>query len=206
MESIILKIINIFIKDNIILLYIFFFFSQALQVLFPPYPGDMILVIEGYLSQVAKLNIYLILIVAWLGTFISSVILFKFGYMKQSEIQQSKLINFLIDTKKILKVSKILKKYSFITIILGKFIPGIYSIVILLAGIFKLNSWTVYITIGLTNFIHHSIFILLGKKLGENWVLIIEKLRIYQRYILFLVFISLIIYLLFHRIKKKYFV
>lgn len=117
--------------------------------------------------------------------------------MKQSEILHSKLINFLLDTKKILKVSKILKKYSFITIILGKFIPGIYSIVILLAGIFKLNNWTVYITIGLTNFIHHSIFILLGKKLGENWVLIIEKLRIYQRYILFVVFISLIIYLFF---------
>jgi membrane protein DedA with SNARE-associated domain len=33
------------------LAYIFFFISASLQILFPPYPGDTVLVLEGYLSS-----------------------------------------------------------------------------------------------------------------------------------------------------------
>lgn len=43
------------------IIYIFAFLNAALQIYFPPYPGDTITIIQGFLSSKGYLNIYLLL-------------------------------------------------------------------------------------------------------------------------------------------------
>ncbi|WP_427340580.1 DedA family protein [Caloranaerobacter sp. DY30410] len=204
MENIILNIIDKLVGGNKLFLYLFFFFSQCLQVIFPPYPGDMVLVIEGYLSELVNLNIYYILTIAWFGTFLSSLMLYKLG--KKEKILHSKFIKFIFDTKKFLKIKNMFNKYGVAAIFVSKFIPGIYSFTLLIAGICETNEKLTYLTIGIVNIIHHTLLIILGKILKENWAIIINVIKAYNKYVIIATIIFVLSYVLLIRINKKKFV
>lgn len=203
MEGLIIDFAQKIVNDNIILSYLFFFISQSLQILFPPYPGDMVLIIEGYLSEVAHLNIYLVIANAVTSTSLSSILLYNIGRRKQEKILQSKLITFLFATEKIKKLYKLFSKLGSLVIIISKFIPGIFSLVVLSAGVFKVKKRFAYISIIIISFLHNSTLILLGKLVGENWSVIFRKLNVYNRYIIVAAIVGLIMYLIMLQLRKK---
>ncbi len=203
MEQAIVQFAKNIVLNNTFLSYVFFFVSQSLQVLFPPYPGDMILVLEGYLSGLVGLNTALIITNAVSSTTLSSVLLYNIGKIKEERILHSKIIHYLFETGKIDKLKKLFNKLGPSVIILSKFIPGIYSITVLAAGIFKLNKKTTYIAILIISFLHNTAFILLGKIVGENWAIIFKKINVYNKYISIILIAALIIYFILLSIKKK---
>ncbi|WP_069650079.1 DedA family protein [Caloranaerobacter ferrireducens] len=206
MESIILNIIDKLVSGNKLFLYLFFFFSQYLQIIFPPYPGDMVLVIEGYLSELVHLNIYFILTIAWFGTFLSSLMLYKLGEKEKEKILHSKFIKFIFNTKKFLKLKNMFNRHGPAAIFVSKFIPGIYSFTVLIAGISEADKKLTYLTIGIVNIIHHTMLIVLGKILKENWVIIINVLKTYNKYVIIAMIIFTLFYVLLTRVNKKKFV
>lgn len=203
MEQLVVEFTKEIAINNVILTYVFFFISQALQVIFPPYPGDMILILEGYIIELANFKLVLVTTNAILATFLSSILLYNIGNIKEDRILHSKLINYLFDMKKISKIRNLFDKHGAAFIIFSKFIPGIYSITVLSAGIFKVRKKNAYLGILITNLIHHIVLILLGKKLGENWTIIFYKLNSYSRYIIAIGIIGFIAYLILLKIKKK---
>lgn len=203
MKDFIIEFAQNIVAKNILLSYIFFFVSQSLQVLFPPYPGDMILIIEGYLSEEANLNIYIVIANAVISTSLSSIFLYNIGRKKQEKILHSKIVTFLFGTSKITKLSKLFIKFGAIVIILSKFIPGIFSLTILSAGIFKVKKKFAYLSIIIISFFHNLTLILLGKLVRENWSMILRKIDVYNRYIILLVVTMFIIYLIMLQLKKK---
>ena len=91
-------------------------------------------------------------------------------------------------------------------IFVSKFIPGIYSFTVLIAGISEADKKLTYLTIGIVNIIHHTILIVLGKILKENWVIIINILKTYNKYVIIAMIIFTLFYVLLTRVNKKKFV
>lgn len=203
MENLIIDFAQRIVNDNIIFSYLFFFGSQSLQILFPPYPGDMVLIIEGYLSEVAHLNIYIVVANAVASTSLSSIFLYNIGRRKQERILHSKIITFLFATEKINKLNRLFSKLGALVIIMSKFIPGIFSLAVLSAGVFKVRKRFAYLSIVVISFLHNSILILLGKVVGENWSIIFRKMNVYNRHIIVVAIVVLIIYLIMLQLKKR---
>lgn len=203
MEKLIIDFAQRIVNDNIILSYLFFFVSQSLQILFPPYPGDMVLIIEGYLSEVAHLNIYLVVANAAVSTSLSSIFLYNIGRKKQERILNSKIITFLFATEKINKLYRLFSKLGSPVIIISKFIPGIFSLTVLSAGVFKVRKKFAYIAIIVISFLHNLTLILLGKLVGENWSAIFRKMNVFNRDIIIVAIIGLIIYFIMLQLKKR---
>lgn len=205
MEKIIIEFAKDIVQSNILLSYIFFFISQSLQILFPPYPGDMVLILEGYLSELAGMNYILVNINAIMATFFSSVLLYRIGKKEEYKILNSKIVKYLFDTKKVDKLRKLFTKMGAFVIIISKFIPGIFSITVISAGIFKVKKRKAYLSILSITALHHIILIGLGKLLGENWTIILKKIEIYNKYLFVLVIIIIIIYFILIKVKRKLF-
>lgn len=205
MEELIINFSKNIVSNNIVLSYLFFFISQSLQILFPPYPGDMVLILEGYLSQIANLNIILVMINAILATSLSSVLLYKIGEKEGEKILDLKIIKLLFETKSVDKLRHLFEKFGPLVIVISKFIPGIFSIALLSAGIFKVKNTFVYTSIVMVTSVHHIILIILGKILGENWTIIFYKIQTYNKYIFIAIIIILIIYAIMHYLKSRLF-
>ncbi|MTI71197.1 MAG: hypothetical protein FH751_13185 [Firmicutes bacterium] len=205
MEQLIIEFAKDIVSNNILLSYLFFFVSQALQILFPPYPGDMVLIIEGYLTEFSNINLFLVMITAILATSLSSILLYNIGRKEGSVILKSKVVKYLFDTEKVNKLRHLFDRFGTLVIIGSKLIPGIFSLTVLSAGIFKVKRKLAYISIVIITIIHHGILIILGKILGENWTLIFYKINQYNRTIIVLAIIGFILYIILLKIKNKLF-
>lgn len=203
MDHILVEFAKEIVVENKLAAYLFFFISQALQILFPPYPGDMILILEGYLSELANLNIILIILIAISSSLLASIFLYRIGLMKGYRILHSKIITKLFEIDKISTFQLNFKKYGYLSILISKFMPGFYSVTILFAGIFKLNREKVYLTILINNSIHHILLIFLGKYLKEKWVIVINLLNKYSKYFVLGVLIIFVIYNLFKKAVRE---
>ncbi|MTI49081.1 DedA family protein [Sporosalibacterium faouarense] len=203
MEELIINFTKNIVSENVFLSYVFFFLSQTLQVLFPPYPGDMVLIIEGYLTELANLNLILVIVTAVTATSLSSMLLYNIGRKKEERILHSKVIKILFDTNKVEKLRNLFHKFGPAVIIGSKFIPGIYSITALSAGIFKVDKKKAYTSIVAISSFHHIILIVLGKILRENWTIIFYKIEKYNRYLFVVLIGAFAVYALMHILKRK---
>lgn len=206
-EDIVLKTVTE-ISNNSFLTYLFIFISAVLQVIFPPYPGDVVITAAGYLSSLntildlKHINLVLIAFFVFMGTFISSLMVFYLGYTKGSMVFNSKYILKYFPLHKYDIIKKLVDKYGIFSIIISKFIPGIYTLVVLLIGSFRYNKTKSYIAIILTSIIHNSFLLYLGTKIGNNSRLIKQILFKYYISIL-LIIISIIIILVLYKFLRK---
>lgn len=171
-------------QTNPIYAYIFFFINAMLQVLFPPYPGDSIIVFQGYLSSTGVFNPYALLLTSLFATYVSSIFLYYISYKHGRRIINNKFISKYFDTKKVEKLEIWFTKYGSLAIILNKFIPGVGSLTLIAAGIFKLPYLPAFISIGIATFIHNSFLFYVGRIAGNNIEAIKYTAKEYQYYII----------------------
>lgn len=207
METLILNFINYVLEKNVFLVYVIFFISSVLQLVFPPFPSDVILVFQGYITTVSKsFGFAPVLVNALLGTFVGSVIVYEFGRRKGSNVLDYKLVKRYIDEKHRRRAEKIFEKYGSYAIIVSKFVPGVNAIMLLFAGIFKMKARIVFPSIFVSALLHHILALLLGRFLGNNLSNVNKVLRTYNgiAIALFLIAASALgLFVYFRRRKQK---
>jgi membrane protein DedA with SNARE-associated domain len=169
MEDFILNFIHGIINGNPVITYIFFFISAVLQLVFPPFPSDVIIVFEGYLTTVGThFHFFLVLFVSVFGSLVGSTLVYWFGYKKGDEVLRYKLVLKYIDEKHIKRSEKVFHKYGKYGLILSKFIPGTSSIMVLFAGVFKVKKRVYFTYILISIVLQQVIYLLIGRVIGNN--------------------------------------
>lgn len=182
--------------------YVFFFINAVLQALFPPYPGDTLIVFQGYLSSHRILNTYLLLLVTFSGTYLSSIFLYSLGLKYHYKLIENRFIKKYVDFNKIKNLKLWFKKYGAIVIIVTKFVPGLSFISIIAAGIFELPVKASYISIAISTLMHNGILFFAGRVTGDKMDLIKKSLYEYNKLILPGLFILSIAYI-YAKLKKR---
>ncbi len=169
MEDFILNSIHGIINGNPVVTYIFFFISGVLQLVFPPFPSDVIIVFEGYLTTVGtNFYFFLVLFISVLGSLVGSILVYWFGYKKGDEVLRYKLVLKYIDEKHIKRSEKVFHKYGKYGLILSKFIPGTSSIMVLFSGVFKVKKRVYFTYILISIVLQQVIYLLIGRVIGNN--------------------------------------
>lgn len=184
-------------------IYLFFFLSAVLQITVPPYPGDTLLVFGGYMGSTDMYGGFIpIFISYWLGTVVTSLVLYELGKWKGESILKARFISKFFGKKHQDRAKTWVLKYGLITFFICKFIPGVNSLIIIFGGIFKYNKIWAYIGIGIASLIHNIIFFSTGKTIGSNWDNIGNFLRAYNKTVLIVLLISFIFYAVYWSIRR----
>lgn len=197
MEAAVLEFINNVMAKNEFLVYLLFFVSCVLQLVFPPHPADVVLIFQGYVTAIPDsiFNFPAVLINALAGTFLGSLIVYKLGFHNGWKVFEYKIIRKYVDEKHESRAERVFKKYGPFAIILSKFIPGINAIMILLAGIFKTKPKQVYFAVFISNLVHHVLLLMLGRFLGYNIEYVKRLISTYNIFATLLIVIAVIIFL-----------
>lgn len=167
------------------------FLYSFLEVIFPPLPGDSLLILSGSISGISGINPIAIIISASLGTFTSSMLLYLFGTKMGNALLQSSKYSGLLDTKMFHMLEKCFQKYGFWTIFLSRFLPVIRSGIILAAGMVNMEKVKSFLTVGVSITISTTVFVMSGRLLGRNWRKLPEfwhdRIRMLLLVVLFLV-------------------
>lgn len=177
------------------LLYGFLFFSAFLQITFPPYPGDTVLVFGGYLGSTGVFGGNIPIFLSYLaGTLVTSYLLYELGIWKGEALLRARVISKYFPPSNQNKARKWVKKYGIAAFFMCKFIPGLNSIIIVLGGIFRYNRFWAYVGIGLASTFHNIILFSAGRAVGNSWDKIGKFLFNYNKSIIIIVIIAVIIY------------
>lgn len=169
------------------------FILIAIENIFPPIPCEIILTFGGFMTTITNLTPLGVIVVASLGSYLGAVILYSLGYMITIDKLTIILSKLHFNEPELERAINWFERYGKISVLIGRLIPIIRSLISLPAGIMKMNffSFSLYSLIG--TIIWNTILVYLGIMLGNSWSLISNYIKQYTFVIAIVVFIIYLI-------------
>lgn len=183
--------------------YIILFLSAIIENIFPPIPGDTVTVIGAYLITTGKLGFWGVYISTSAGSLVGFFIMYVLGLKFGRSFVRSKFKSKIFSQDMFDKVENWFVKYGYWVILANRFLSGTRSVIALFAGFFHLD-WYKVILLGLISaLIWNGLLIYAGHLLGVNWEIITDIISQYNKIIIALTVIAIIIYVLIKKYRKK---
>lgn len=180
MESFFTRSFDILMQWNPVYLYLFLFGSAVFENLFPPAPGDTVTVFGAFLVGMGRLDFFMVYAVTTLGSAIGFMILFYAGAFLEMEFFLNTRFK-IFSSRKILAAEKWFSRYGYYAVVLNRFLPGIRSVISIVAGISGLNGWKVFLLSIVSAMAWNFLWIYSGYTLGNNWEMVNQKISLIIR-------------------------
>lgn len=168
MEQTITSIIQSIESMNLVALCFFLFLSAVLQQVFPPFPSDTIFLVCGCIAAAGEVPWPLLYVCYVSGTVMSSVLLYDLGEKYGRRLILSKKRPKFLSKSLLLKTIACFQRMGIFTFIIGKFIAGINSIVLLIGGAVGYEKHKAYAGIIVAAVLQNTGNFLIGATMGSN--------------------------------------
>ncbi|PAK51472.1 DedA family protein [Paenibacillus sp. 7541] len=188
--------------------YIGVFLMIALENIFPPIPSEIILTFGGFMTTYTSMTVPGVVAAATLGSVVGAVILYGIGRLLDVE-RLEKIVErwgHILRVKKedISKADAWFDKYGYWTVLFGRMVPLIRSLISIPAGMsnMKFGMFLLFTTIG--TLIWNVILVTVGAMLGESWEDIVAFMDVYSHLTYAVIAVALVVLLfLFFRKRKN---
>lgn len=182
------------------------FLMTMTENLFPPVPGDSIIVFTGAMASFGNVNVYQLILTVTLGSVVGFVIMFLLGKKFDKVLLDSNKFKF-ISRKAVNKVEGWFKQYGYWLIVINRFIAGTRAVISFFAGMANLSIKLTILLSAISALIWNSVLIYFGYQFGNNWKLLDKYLDIYGKTVIPIVagiiLFFVIRYLIRMRLKKS---
>jgi membrane protein DedA with SNARE-associated domain len=164
------------------------FIMMLTEHLFPPLPSEIVLPFGGFMVAEGRLSMTGILIAATIGSLAGASVFYYLGY-KLGEDRLKKFIEkygkFALLTENDLdRALEAFEKHEKWTILIGRLIPSVRSLISIPAGIKKMNLKLFLLLTLIGSAVWNSLLAGAGYFLGSNWDAVLNYLEIYETIIL----------------------
>ena len=153
------------------LVFLTVFLASYLENIFPPVPGDTILIFGAYLVGRGDLSFATAMVTTLLGSVLGFLTLYVAGYKYGRGFIYSKQQTWFSPSS-IKRVEVLFEKWGYGVVLINRFLAGLRSVIGLFSGVGKLNIWKVIILATISSLLWNGTLIWLGSTIGENWELI----------------------------------
>ncbi|MDF3818776.1 DedA family protein [Leptospira sp. 96542] len=168
-------------------LWLFFCFSNCLENLFPPWPGDTVTVFSGFLAASVDppLSIVSVALATFVGNLFGGLVMYAFGERFLNFLKHSKFPFFhkLYERENLQKTLDWFRRYQVVVILFSRFSAGIRFFVSIVAGMSKMNVIKFVFLYSIAICLWCGILLVSGYLLGQNWNQIVVILSIYNQMI-----------------------
>jgi membrane protein DedA with SNARE-associated domain len=188
------SLLNLALTHGAFWFYVFIFFSSVFENFFPPFPGDTVTFVGGYLAGTQHLTFPLVFLSACLGCLSGAMLLYLLGRSKGRKVflKNGKRI---FDRAHLEKMEKWFKRYGEKVLVLSRFLAGVRSVVALAAGVGNVGvkKMTIYTSISIL--LWNGIILFSAFRVQQNWREILRMIQIYNKAVLAAVILIALIWL-----------
>lgn len=160
----------------------------AAENVFPPIPSEAVLPAAGFISTEGKFSAPLVVVASSVGALIGAYILYFIGKFANNRFLHTLLAKYgryvLMEEDDLDKSEEWFKKHGEPSILFGRMVPLVRSLISVPAGYVGMPLWkfTIYTTIG--SAIWNIILVYAGVLLGENWEVVGTYVSEFQHVVL----------------------
>ena len=192
--------------------YLGVLFLITIENLFPPIPSEIILTFGGFSTTLTgdSITITGVVIAATIGSVIGAVILYWVGTLMSIDklkvwLDDKRVKRLGFHKSEVLKTMSFFETYNTPSILIGRCIPIVRSLISIPAGITKMNLPKFIIFSAVGSLIWNVVLVNLGAAAGQNWPTIVHYIDLYQNLIVILIAIIVFAFLIrkFYRPRPK---
>ncbi len=194
------ELLNFISSHGVLWIYFFLFISAIIETIFPPYPGDTVTFMGGYLVSSKVLSLPLAFFIPCAGSLCGALALYYLGMKKGRKLfekDKGKILN----RTQLNRIENWFRKYGGKVILVSRFIAGVRSGIAIAAGLGKIELWKMTIYSLISIFAWNGFIISLGALTHQNWQKLYKFLSLYNRFIFIAVVLIFIFWLI--RIVRK---
>jgi len=183
-------------------IYIFLFLGAFMENVVPPIPGDTLIVFGAYLSGIGIIRVVPAYLWMWAGSALGCMLVYGVAYLKGRELflrWESRKFS----DENLNRAERWFSRYGNHVVVFNRFLPTVRVFVGVVAGLSRMHPLRMLAYVLLGTFLWNSLLVYFGLMVGENWRLVVDVLRAYNRIILVLIVMGGIGFLLWRRKKKQ---
>lgn len=176
---------------------------SLVEMVFPPIPSEVVLPLAGFQANVGSLSLAGVLIAATAGSVVGSLLLYWLGAAFGERRATSLLARLpLLDAEDVGQAADWFHRYGEIAVFVGRFVPGVRSLVSLPAGAARmpLPRFTALTLAG--TLLWNAALVLAGYALGEQYELV-EQYSSWLDYAVIAVLVLCLVLLVRRRLRKR---
>ena len=164
-----------------------------LENVFPPIPSEVILPLAGFTASQGSINVVAAFIWATVGSLTGAYFLYYLGAaIGANRLRKIAAWMWLVKVEDVDNALAWFDKYGKASILIGRVIPGIRSLISIPAGIDRMNPLTFGFYTLLGSSIWNALLIYCGWVLGENWHAVEGVIDQYSKVVYALVALALV--------------
>ena len=183
-------------------IYFFLFVIAFIEYVFPPIPGDTIMVFGAYLVGVGRLDLLTVYALTTLGSMGGFFVLFFTGKHYGREFFLKKNYRFF-SSEMILQTEQWFQHYGVGIIAANRFFSGARSAISLIAGISNMKVFITTLAALFSNMIWNALLISSGYFMGKNWPVVVTIVKRYNQFVITIIIFFLLFYFWKKRKKNK---
>lgn len=176
--------------------------TSFLEVVFPPAPGDAVLVYAGYLTGRAGVSPVIPIFFGIAGTLTGTLLLYYLGLRFGPKLLHSKVGEALLAKNKWEQTEAWVRRYGPVGLLISRFIPGIRSGLAFFAGVAEMPWHLAFLTLAGSISLFVGLLFFGGRSVGKQWR---EFLRLWNEIgliMLFAVVACVICYFTYRRFRR----
>ncbi len=150
--------------------------------LVPPVPGDMVVVLGGYLAGTGLLDLPVVILLSTIGGTLGFMTMYAFGSLIGGAVMDPDRLKW-IPKRRVKRASEWLHRWGYGVIAANRFLSGLRSVISLTVGMAHMNVWRTLGFSALSSLVWTSLIAFAGYKVGENWELVSQWIRQYGQVI-----------------------
>jgi len=184
----------------------FLLVSVFIENIFPPYPGDTVVVFAGYIAGTGHLSLVTVAIAIAVGNLASAALMYYFGLqvidfivgrLKNEKLRQ------VFSRQSLEKTHEWFTRYGFWAVVFSRFSAGIRFFVAIIAGMVKMHISVFLFAFLMATMIWNSILVYGGYTLGQNWNTLLNYIRFYSGIIAAVIAMALVIFGIRYYLKTR---
>ncbi len=168
----------------------------------PPVPGDMIVVLGGYLAGTGSLNLGVVIGLATLGGVLGFMTMYAFGHMIGGAVMDPDRLKW-IPKRRVRRAQEWLRMWGYGVIAANRFLSGLRSVISITVGMAHMNVWKTTLWSTVSSAVWTCLIAFLGFKVGENWQVVSVWIRQYGQAIGIVIVIFIVAQVIRYRLNIK---
>jgi membrane-associated protein len=178
------------------------FFGAFVEYVFPPFPGDTILVAGGFFMSRGAIPFVPSMLALMSGSVIGSGAGWAIGYYATAHESTRKWVVRVVGADNLERLTQIYARYGAWILLANRFIPGIRGIFMMAAGVAKIPVGRVMLFGGLSAAIWNTFLIALGYFVSKSLENLLSLFESYTHIMIGVVVVLLLAFVIF-RLKRS---